>query len=225
MVTAILWALLVANFAILNDFAQITFLFVWLLIAIIFSFGFQVFTGHRYIRLLAITMLWLGALSPIYMVASETIVTRANSVTEESRSISSETSTTTPGPEGTTPTIPELKGITDYLVSSVKPGSEVAFTANPLAIVTLLSDMKPYISSQHYAEGLGPMGSGEEYQRRLQLLRSWETNPKSNVTAQLCAEGVTIVITDGSLQDSNYSKFNPAAISDWQIIELPCDKS
>ena len=221
-VTAVLWAVLVASFPVLSDFAQITFIVVWLILAIIFSAGYHALTGHVYIKLLAITILWLGALSPIYIVVSETIVTRTKPIAEVVQSIPSDSSNATPQPEISLPSIPELKEISEYLTLNVQPGSEIAFVANPLAIVALLSETKPFISSQHYAEGLGPAGSDEEYQRRLQLLRSWESDPKPNATDQLCAEGVRVVITNSSSQDSHFDQFNPVNINNWLVIQLPC---
>lgn len=220
--TAVSWAVLVTIFPVLSDFAQITFIVVWLIIAIIFSAVHHALTGYSYMKLLAITILWLGALSPIYMVVSETIVTRTKPMAEVIQSLPLDSSNATPQPEGSLPSIPELTEITEYLTSNVQPGSEIAFVENPLAIVALLSDTKPFISSQHYAEGLGPAGSEEEYQRRLQLLRSWESDPKAKVTDQLCAEGVRVVITNSSSQDSNLDQFNPVNINNWIVIQLPC---
>jgi hypothetical protein len=221
-VIAISWAVLVANFPVLSDFAQITFIAVWLIIAIVLSAGYRALTACSYMKLLTITILWLGALSPIYMVVSETIVTRTKPIAEVIQSIPPDSSNVTLQPEASLPSIPELKEISEYLTSNVQPGSEIAFVENPLAIVTLMSETKPYISSQHYAEGLGPAGSEEEYQRRLQLLGSWKSDPKPNVTDQLCAEGVSVVITNRSSQDSKFDQFNPVNIDNWIVIQLPC---
>ena len=220
--TAILWPVLVGNFSTLNDFAQITFIIIWLLISIVFAFGFQSRTLCGYRKLVGITALWLGALSPIYMVTSETIVTRMSPIAEQIQSTPSDSSTVTLPPNFPMPSIPELREITDYLTSTIQPGSEVAFTSNSLGIVTLLSDTKPFISSQHYAEGLGPAGSEAEYERRLQLLSSWETDPRQNVTNQLCAEGVSVVITNSLSHESFFDQLNPVGINNWLVIQLPC---
>jgi hypothetical protein len=220
--TAVLWPILVVNFSPLSDFAQITFIVIWLLISIIFALGYQARTRYGYRKLMGITALWLGALSPIYMVASETIVTRMSPSAEQIQPTPSNSSTVTLPPNFPVPSIPELREISDYLTSTIQASSEVAFNSDSLGIVTLLSDTKPYISSRHYSEGLGPAGSDAEYERRLQLLRSWETNPKPNVTNQLCAEGVSVVITNSSSQNSNFDQFNPVSINDWLVVQLPC---
>ncbi len=221
-VVAVLWPVLIENFSTLNDFAQITFIVIWLLISIIFATGYQAQTRYGYRKLVGITALWLGALSPIYMVASETIVTRMSPIAEQTQSTPSDSSNTILPPEFPMPSITELQEITDYLTSTIQPGSEVAFIPNSLGIVTLLSDTKPFISSQHYAEGLGPAGSEAEYQRRLQLLISWGSDSTPNATDQLCSEGVSVVIADNTSPDSNFDQFNSVRIGNWSVVQLPC---
>ena len=220
--TAILWPVLIVNFSTLNDFAQITFILIWLLISIIFATGYQARTRYGYRKLVGITVLWLGALSPIYMVASETIVTRISPIAEQTQSTPSDSSAVTLPPEFPMPSITELQEITEYLTSTIQPGSEVAFTPNSLGIVTLLSDTRPFISSQHYAEGLGPAGSEAEYQRRLQLLSTWETDSTPSATDQLCSEGVSVVIADNTSPDLNFDQFNSVEIGNWSVIQLSC---
>ena len=219
---AVLWPVLIVNFSTLSDFAQITFIVIWLLISIIFATGYRARSGYGYRKLIAITALWLGALSPIYMVASETIVTRMSPIAEQTQSTPSDSSSTTLPPDFPMPSITELQEMTDYLTSTIQPGSEVAFIPNSLGIVTLLSDTRPFISSQNYAEGLGPAGSEAEYQRRLQLLSTWETDSTPSATEQLCSEGVSVVIANNTSPDLNFDQFNSVEIGNWSVIQLSC---
>ena len=221
-VVSITWALAITMSNTSEDFAQLTFIVVWVTVSILVTLLCRPLVDLRFLRTFGIVLLWLGALSPVYVVGSETIVTRLKAAQPSNQATSPGSLDAAREKTVSTPTIDELKGIAGYLATNIQPGSEIAFESNVLGIATLLSGTQPFISSQHYAEGLGPRGSDIEYERRLQLVQSFKADANASAISDLCEEGVSVVIADKPLPLGNSPTTGSAHIGDWIVIQLPC---
>jgi len=218
----VLWAYAINNSPTLFEFPQIAFIGVWIGASLLVSAWYSL-QRHRFSRGIVIGfVLWLGALSPIYMVGSETLILRFGPTATDSPAGDIGSSESDGLPE-IRPSIGELTSIAAFIKANSDSGTEVLFDVNDFATVTLDTDTQAYISSETYARGLGPTGSDKEFDRRRALLSLWSTSPSSSSAQRLCDEGVDVVIQEKGSPRANFPDVSYKEYGRWQLAILTCN--